>query len=91
MWCEVRHQGRLVPHAGGPEDVGFTACDSEVIMKPDGRFLARWREARRARAQRRRESRHHAATSANMDRLSAETRIAANDRHRAYGSIFGGD
>jgi len=59
-------------------------------MKPDRQFLARWREARRARAQRRRESRHHAATSANTDRLSAEARIAANDRHRAYGNIFGG-
>ena len=60
-------------------------------MKPDRQFLARWREARRARAQRRRESRYHAATSANMDRLSGEARIAANDRHRAYGNIFGGD
>lgn len=60
-------------------------------MKPDRQFLARWREARRARTQRRRELRHHADTSANMDRLSAEARIAANERHRAYGNIFGGD
>jgi len=26
-----------------------------------------------------------------MDRLSAEARIAANERHRTYGNIFGGD
>ena len=59
-------------------------------MKPDRHCLTRWREARRARAQRRIESRHHRATTANADRLSAEAGLATNDRHRAFGTIFGG-
>jgi len=53
-------------------------------------FLAPWRRARRARVQRRRELRAHQASSANMDRLSAEARMATNDRYRAYGSIGDG-
>lgn len=69
----------------------FTACNQEDVMKPHRKPLARWREARRARAQRRREARMNpAAGSENMDRLDGEARIATNDRQRAYGNIFGG-
>ena len=59
-------------------------------MKPSLDCLARWREARRVRALRRRESRHHAAPSANMDRLTAEAGLAGKDRYRTFTTIFGG-
>ena len=54
-------------------------------MKPIADRVARWREARRARAQRRLEARMHRVTSSpNMDRLRAEGRLADDDRRRAY-------
>ena len=60
-------------------------------MKPKRNLIANWREARRAGAQRRREARlYPRAASANMDRLSAEAGMAANDRRQSFGSIFGG-
>jgi hypothetical protein len=42
--------------------------------------IARWRESRRARAQRRREARMNPAKSGLMDRLDAEARAANDDR-----------
>jgi hypothetical protein len=60
-------------------------------MKPNSYPVARWREARRAGAQRRREARlYPRASSANMNRLRAEAGMAADDRHRAFGTVFGG-
>ncbi len=60
-------------------------------MKPKRNRVARWREARRAAAQRRREARMYPrASSANMGRLNAEARMAADDRRQAIGSTFGG-
>ena len=61
-------------------------------MKSSANRFARWREARRARAQRRLEARMHRATSShNMDRLRAEGRMADDDRRRAFfsGGGFG--
>lgn len=57
-------------------------------MKPKRKPVARWREARRARAQRRREARMNPTTSASMDRLNAEARNANDDRRGQW--FYGG-
>jgi len=57
---------------------------------PDAGRVARWRERRRAKAQRRRESQEHRPPDANETRLRAEADLSNAERGRSYGNIFGG-